>query len=173
MTIGLANLITLSRLAIIPFLIYTIQNDYYIISGLLVLFAVFTDWLDGIVARRMDDVTQHGKLLDPAVDKIFTISILASFIEKHYISTYPLFLIVAREMIVTWLRSVMVNRGIVVSAGFYGKLKTTLQMVSIFLFAINFWLAGYIILWLSIVVAYISAIPYFKQFYKEKAWISN
>ncbi len=170
MIIGYANLITLSRLAIIPFLIFTIEKDYYVLSGILVLFAIFTDWLDGIIARKYNDVTQHGKLLDPAVDKIFTISVIAAFIEKGYINTYPLFLIVTREMLVTWIRSVMVSKGTVVSASYLGKVKTTLQMLSIFLLAVNLWLPGVITLWISIVVSYISGFEYLKMFYKEKAW---
>jgi CDP-diacylglycerol--glycerol-3-phosphate 3-phosphatidyltransferase len=168
--IGYANLITLSRLAIIPFLIFTIEKDYYIISGILVLFAIFSDWLDGIIARRYNDVTQHGKLLDPAVDKIFTISLIGVFIEKGYINTYPLFLIVTREMLVTWIRSVMVSKGTVVPAYSLGKIKTTFQMLSIFLLAVKFITLGVVVLWISIVVSYISGFDYLKIFYKEKAW---
>ncbi len=168
--ISLANLLTISRLIITPFLIYTILKDYYLISGILVIVAVLSDWLDGIIARKTNDVTKHGELLDPAVDKIFTISVLVAFVEKHLLSTFIVFLVVLREMIITWFRSVMVNRGIVIPASFYGKLKTTFQLMAIFLLSINITEIGIILLWLSIIIAYYSAFDYLKLFIKSKAW---
>jgi len=168
--IGLASIITFSRLFIIPILIYTILHDYHILSGALVLFAILTDWLDGIVARKSNSVTRHGELLDPAVDKIFTISVLVAFVEKSYISTYLVFLIVAREMLVTWIRSVLVNKNIVVPASYLGKVKTTIQLIAIFLLSIKAVFLGNLALWLSIIVAYISAYEYLKLFIKEKGW---
>jgi len=168
--VSFANLLTISRLVITPFLIYTILHDYYTISGILVAVAVLSDWLDGIIARKTNDVTKHGELLDPAVDKIFTISVLVAFVEKHLISTFIIFLIILREMIITWFRSVMVNRGVVVPASFYGKLKTTLQLIAIFLLSINVVEAGIVFLWLSIIVAYYSGIDYLKIFIKKKVW---
>ena len=170
MSIGLANLITLSRLALIPFIIYFILEDKYFLSGFLVLLAIISDYLDGIVARLSNDVTKHGELLDPAVDKIFTVSVLTAFVSKHYISPFEVFLIVSREMLVTWVRSVMVNKGIVIPAFFLGKVKTTLQLTAILLLAINFVDYGKILLWFSIFIAYISGFEYFMIFYKEKAW---
>ncbi|GAB6071886.1 CDP-diacylglycerol--glycerol-3-phosphate 3-phosphatidyltransferase [Venenivibrio stagnispumantis] len=171
MIISLANLTTLSRLAIIPFLIYAILNEKYIISGILTGYAIFSDYIDGIIARANKDVTKHGELLDPAVDKIFTISVLVAFVEKQVISTYVVFLIVLREMIITWVRSVLVNKGIVLPASYLGKIKTTFQMIGIFLLTINFNFYGVIFLWISIFFAYVSAIDYFRIFYREKAWI--
>lgn len=169
-SISFANLITVSRLIITPVLIYTILNDYYVISGLLVCFAILSDWLDGIIARKTNDVTKHGELLDPAVDKIFTISVLIAFVEKHLISTFIVFLIILREMMITWLRSVMVSKGVVVSASIYGKIKTTLQLAAIFLLSINLVDVGVILLWISIAVAYYSALDYFKLFINKKVW---
>ncbi len=168
--INIANLVTLSRLAIIPVLIYSIQIENYFLSGFLVVFALFSDWLDGIIARKSNEVTQHGKLLDPAVDKIFIITTLVAFVEKQYINTYPVFLVVAREFLVTWIRSVLVNKGVVLQAMFLGKLKTTVQLLAIFLLAIGYIKIGTVVLWVSIVFAYISAFQYFLIFYKKRAW---
>lgn len=170
MIINYANLLTLSRLFIIPFIIYFILKEEYIVSGLLVALAVITDYLDGVIARAINDVTKHGELLDPAVDKIFTISLLTAFVEKGVVNTFEVFLIVSREMLVTWIRSVLVNKGIVVPAYFLGKLKTTFQMIAIFLLAINITMYGKISLWVSILFAYVSAAEYFMIFYKERAW---
>lgn len=168
--VSIANLLTISRLVITPVLIYTILHDFYIISGILVFLAVLSDWLDGIIARKTKDVTKHGELLDPAVDKIFTISVFVAFVEKQMISAFIVFLIVLREMMVTWFRSVMVNKGIVVPASYYGKIKTTFQLIAIFLLSINIIKPGIIFLWISIGAAYFSAFDYFKSFVKEKVW---
>ncbi len=168
--INVANLVTLSRLAIIPVLIYSIQRENFFLSGFLVLMAFLTDWLDGIIARKTNEVTQHGKLLDPAIDKIFIITSLVAFVEKQYINTYPVFLIITREFMVTWIRSVMVNKGIVLPAMFLGKLKTTSQLVAIFFLAIGYIEFGVIVLWISIIIAYVSAFQYFQIFYKKRAW---
>ncbi len=166
----LANIITFSRLLIIPALIFSILNEYIYLSAFFVLLAVLSDWLDGIVARKYNSVTKHGELLDPAVDKIFTISTLVAFVEAGYISTYLVFLIVTREMLVTWMRSVLVNKRVVVPASYLGKVKTTIQLIAILLLSLKLVLLGNIALWLSIVVAYISAYDYLKVFIKEKGW---
>ncbi|MCX7738557.1 MAG: CDP-diacylglycerol--glycerol-3-phosphate 3-phosphatidyltransferase [Hydrogenothermaceae bacterium] len=170
MIVNLANLLTLSRLFLIPLIILFILREDYILSGVLVLIAIVTDYLDGVIARAINDVTKHGELLDPAVDKIFTISILTAFVEKGTVNAFEVFLIVSREMLVTWIRSVLVNKGVVVPAYFLGKLKTTFQMVAIFLLAVNMVFYGKLSLWVSIVFAYISAVEYFLIFYREKAW---
>ncbi len=168
--IGLATIVTFSRLLIVPFLIFTILNEYYIFSAALVLLAIISDWLDGIIARKSNNVTKHGELLDPAVDKIFTISVLVAFVEKAYISTYLVFLIVAREMLVTWMRSVLVNKRVVVPASYLGKVKTTIQLIAILLLSLKQIFLGNIALILSIIVAYISAYDYLKIFIKERGW---
>lgn len=170
MKISYADILTIARLFITPLLIYTILNDYYYISAILIIISIITDWLDGIVARNFEDVTNYGKLLDPAVDKIFIISVLAAFIEKQMVSSFALFLIVAREFLITWFRSVMVNKGIVVPASSLGKIKTTLQLIAVFILSLNYVMIGNIVLWISIFVAYISAIDYFKLLFKEKIW---
>jgi len=168
--ISYADALTISRLVITPVIIFTILENYYYLSAFLVVFTIFTDWLDGIVARKFQDVTSYGKLLDPAVDKIFTISVLAAFVEKHLISSFAVFFIVAREFLITWFRSVMVNKGIVVPASNLGKIKTTLQLTAIFILSLNYSLIGNVILWFSIFIAYVSAIDYLKLLFKEKAW---
>ncbi|MEJ5172216.1 MAG: CDP-diacylglycerol--glycerol-3-phosphate 3-phosphatidyltransferase [Hydrogenothermaceae bacterium] len=170
MIIGLANIVTLSRLFLIPFIVYFILQENYVVSGVLISIAIISDYLDGVIARAVNDVTKHGELLDPAVDKIFTISLLTAFVQKGVVNTYEVFLIVSREMLVTWVRSVMVNKGIVIPAYSLGKLKTTFQMIALFLLSINLVNYGKLSLWLSILFAYISAVEYFLIFYREKAW---
>jgi len=167
---SLADWLTLSRLFFTPFFIFSVLNDYYLISAFLVILVVLSDWLDGIVARKQKSVTSYGKLLDPAVDKIFVISALTAFVEKNWTSSFVVFLIVTREMLVTWIRSVLVNKGIVVPASNIAKYKTTFQLIAIFFFSLKYVLIGNILIWFSIIIAYISAFDYFKIIFKEKAW---
>ena len=162
-----ANFITISRVFIVPPLIISILNEKIYISGFLVILAVLTDYLDGIIARRYNITTDSGKLLDPAVDKIFTISILTAFVEKQYISSFWVYFIVLREMLITWIRSLGAKKGYIISASNEGKLKTICQFGAIFLISIKVITLGKIFLLISIFLAYYSGIMYFINTIKE------
>ena len=162
-----ANLITISRIFIIPPLMFSILNEYIYISASLIILAILTDYLDGIIARKYNITTDSGKLLDPAVDKIFTISVLSAFVEKHYISSFWIFFIVLREMIITWIRSLGAKKGYILPASNEGKIKTTMQFIAIFLLSLKLILFGKILLLLSVVLAYYSGLVYFVKTFKE------
>jgi len=160
---NVANFITISRALFAPLIMYLILNDNYYISAVLIVIAGLTDFFDGIIARRYGETTYHGKLLDPAVDKIFTISVLTAFVEKQYISSFLVYLIVFREMIVTWLRSVVAKDGESFGASNEGKIKTVFQFLALILLALKHILVGKIFLILSILIAYYSALNYFRR----------
>jgi len=162
-----ANFITFSRIFIIPPLILSILNEKIYISGFLVILAILTDYLDGIIARKFNITTDSGKLLDPAVDKIFTISVLTAFVEKHYISSFWVYFIVLREMLITWIRSLGAKKGYILPASNEGKLKTSCQFGAIFLLSIKFITLGKIFLLISIFLAYYSGIIYFIKTVRE------
>lgn len=133
---NLPNRLTLLRVCLIPFFllfIYWKVPFHFLIA--LVIFAVasITDALDGKIARKRNLVTNFGKFLDPLADKVLVISALTVFVELPEINmgAIPLIIISAREFMVSGLRLLAADSGIVVAAGMWGKLKTAFTMVSI------------------------------------------
>jgi CDP-diacylglycerol--glycerol-3-phosphate 3-phosphatidyltransferase len=99
----------------------------------LVLFlgATFTDWLDGRIARARNQITNLGKLLDPLADKVLVASVLIALVELGTIEAWMVIVILAREFIVTGLRSLAALEGRAMAADSWGKYKTALQLVTI------------------------------------------
>ncbi|MDE6502532.1 MAG: CDP-diacylglycerol--glycerol-3-phosphate 3-phosphatidyltransferase [Ruminococcus sp.] len=133
---NLPNKLTLLRVCLIPFFllfVYWKVSFHFMIA--LVIFAVasITDALDGKIARKRNLVTNFGKFLDPLADKVLVISALTVFVELPEIKmgAIPLIIISAREFMVSGLRLLAADSGIVVAAGMWGKLKTAFTMVSI------------------------------------------
>ena len=139
-----ANKITLTRIAMIPFFIYFAAQPMRIIDELryhvvfptstviaLVLFCVasFTDFLDGYVARKYNQVTDFGKFVDPLADKLLVASALILFVEQKAMAGWMVCVILARELIITSLRVVAANKGVVMAATWTGKVKTCVQIV--------------------------------------------
>lgn len=139
-----ANKITLVRIAMIPFFIwFALQNSAGSQIVALVLFCVasFTDFLDGYIARKYNQVTDFGKFVDPLADKLLVTGALLIFIEKGIFPSWMVFIILAREFIITSLRIVAANKGRVLAATWTGKVKTCVQIAGIildFLFLIFF-----------------------------------
>jgi len=141
---NLPNLLTLSRILLIPFfvLVYVLPgpSTYMYAAGLFAL-AAFTDWLDGYLARRLDQSTPFGAFLDPVADKLIVVSALAVLIGHHgnLWLTLPGTVIIGREIVISALREWMaeMNRRGVVNVTWIGRVKTTLQMVSILVLLAN------------------------------------
>jgi CDP-diacylglycerol--glycerol-3-phosphate 3-phosphatidyltransferase len=106
----------------------------------LVFFALasITDFLDGRIARKNNLVTTFGKFLDPLADKLLVMTALITFTFERWIDPIAVVVILSREFMVTGLRLVVAEEGVVVAAGIWGKLKTAFTMVAII--AILFWL---------------------------------
>jgi CDP-diacylglycerol--glycerol-3-phosphate 3-phosphatidyltransferase len=96
--------------------------------------AAFTDWLDGYVARRYEMCTNFGRLMDPLADKILVASALIALIPLHAFPTWVVILIIAREFLVTGLRLLASDRGIVLEADRFGKQKTAWQLITVLFF---------------------------------------
>lgn len=142
---NLPNKLTLIRAALVPVFLLVIYLDFpFHYAAALIVFAAasITDALDGKIARKNNLVTNFGKFLDPLADKVLVISALAVFVDikEVNIGAIPLIIIIAREFMVSGLRLLAADSGIVVAAGIWGKLKTAFTMVTI---------VG-ILLWLSI-----------------------
>ncbi len=149
---NLPNKLTVMRVVLVPFFIFFLLTDIVPLSPLwaLIIFiaASVTDALDGHIARSRNLVTTFGKFLDPLADKVLVISALVCFIELGLAGAVPVIIIIAREFMVSGLRLVTANEGVVVAAGIWGKLKTAFTMVAIvfiLLFGVIFGLdpAGY------------------------------
>lgn len=141
---NLPNLLTLSRILLIPFfvLVYVIPGpSTYLYAAALFALAAFTDWLDGYLARRLNQTTRFGAFLDPVADKLIVVSALVILIGHHSSLwiTLPGLIIVGREIVISALREWMaeMNRRGVVNVTWIGRVKTTLQMVSIVVLLAN------------------------------------
>lgn len=123
--------ITLSRALGIPFLLYFLPIDSlearWLSLGIFLL-AAGTDWLDGYLARKLNQVTALGKLLDPLVDKLLVLAPLMALVQLGEIPAWGVFLILARELVVAGWRA---NQAAIAGANLWGKLKTVSQIVAI------------------------------------------
>lgn len=135
---NLANKLTLLRIVlIIPFIIILKLSQGSLmlksVAFLIFAFASLTDYLDGYLARKYGMVSNFGKLMDPLADKILVISAFLVFIEMNYIPAWMVIVIIAREFLITGIRSLAASDGHVIPAGYLGKVKTTTQMIAILL----------------------------------------
>jgi CDP-diacylglycerol--glycerol-3-phosphate 3-phosphatidyltransferase len=96
-----------------------------------------TDKLDGYVARKYRQITNFGKFMDPLVDKIMVTSALIVLVQMGRISSWIVIVIIAREFLITGLRTLAADKGIVIAASNYGKYKTTFQMIAVIALMLN------------------------------------
>lgn len=139
---NLPNKLTLLRVILIPLFMILFLNcgtvGLYLALVTFVLAAV-TDFFDGQIARRTNSVTTFGKLMDPMADKLLTLGALVCFLaaDVPYINAWVLIIIIARELIVTGMRMLALEQNRVISASFFGKLKTVSQFAMIIAAIIN------------------------------------
>lgn len=166
---NLPNILSLSRIFLtIPIVvcIYTGTDFSNIIAMLLVLVAAATDVLDGLIARRMKLVTDVGKFLDPLSDKILICSIFITMIETIHIPFWAVILIIVRELAVTSLRSMAVQK-VVLEAKWAGKWKTALQLICILLLLSKFKIYGLYLFYLVVILTLLSGAMYFISYFKK------
>lgn len=138
----------------------------------LALFALasFTDFLDGHIARKNNLITTFGKFADPIADKLLVTTMYLVFLSKGIVPLVPVWIMIARDTMVDGIRMIASTNGIVMAAGYLGKLKTVLQMVSIILILLNnlpFELYGLamsdFMLWAAAFVSLASGLSYLTQ----------
>lgn len=131
---NLPNKLTLLRVILIPFFVFFMLTDIVpfspVIALVIFIAASITDALDGHIARSRNLVTTFGKFLDPLADKALVVSALICLNSLGVIGAVPVIIIVFREFMVSGLRLVTANEGVVVAAGIWGKLKTAFTMVA-------------------------------------------
>ncbi len=173
---NLPNVITLARILLVPVfvLIYALPHDWsYIASAVLFGLAALTDWLDGYLARRLDQTTPFGAFLDPVADKLIVMAALIVLVGHHanVWLTLPGLIIVGREIFISALREWMaeMNSSVAVAVSVLGKIKTTLQMIAIAVLLANppepatLWVvAGYVLLYVAALMTLWSMTLYLK-----------
>ncbi len=174
----LPNVLTYLRMASIPLIVALLippSSDFNLqLAFVIYVIAALTDWLDGILARRRNTVTSIGKLLDPLADKLLTSAVLIMLIPYGKVYSWLAFLIVGREIVITGLRAIAVGQGWIISPSRMGKNKMVSQSVA-FIFLLQpipqitqtTDIIGSALLWVSLVLGYVSAVDYFVNFYKE------
>jgi len=128
------NAITLTRIAMIPVFLWFTYHESRVDSFIAaVTYAITgaTDFLDGWVARRRNLVTVIGKFLDPLADKLIVMAALVMLVHLGRVAAWVVIVIMAREFIVTGLRTIAMSEGIVIAAGQEGKHKTAFQVAAI------------------------------------------
>lgn len=133
---NLPNKLTMLRVFLIPFFLLFVYFSFpfhYMLALIVFTVASITDALDGKIARERNLVTNFGKFLDPLADKVLVLAALSVFVElpQIHVGAVPLIIISAREFMVSGLRLLAADSGVVVAAGIWGKLKTAFTMVSI------------------------------------------
>jgi CDP-diacylglycerol---glycerol-3-phosphate 3-phosphatidyltransferase len=133
---NLPTWITVSRLLGVPFLLYGLQQPTATTRWLMLvifLVAAGTDWLDGYLARRLNQVTELGKFLDPLVDKLLVLAPLVALVELGQVPAWGVFLILARELTIAGWRvnPALQGNAAIPGANRWGKLKTVSQIVAI------------------------------------------
>lgn len=168
--IALPNLITLSRIVVVPFIVWALWNNTPeggSVAAMLFIFASIGDYLDGYFARLFKVESVMGKFLDPIADKILVTSTLVMMIPARGVNPIVVIILLSRDSLINGLRSVAASEKLIIAAGELGKWKTAIQMIAIpcILFQIpigpvesyDFGIWG---LWLSVLLSAVSGVQY-------------
>lgn len=131
---NLANKLTVLRIMLVPIFLICAMIDTTttnIIALSIFIIASATDKLDGYIARSRNQITNFGKFMDPLADKLLVTCALILLVEKGIVAAWVVVVIIAREFIVSGLRTLAASQGVVIAASNWGKLKTVIQMIAI------------------------------------------
>jgi len=138
---NIANKLTLIRIILVPVFMFVLLTKILpygeFIAAAIFILAAITDGLDGYLARKHNQVTKLGKLMDPLADKLLVTAALVSLVEMRLLAAWVAFIIIGREFLVTGIRAVAATEGIVIAASKLGKYKTIAQIVAIVATMIN------------------------------------
>ena len=164
---NLPNKLTLLRVIMIPFfLIFLLLDitpyDKWIALAIFVI-ASLTDLADGKIARKYNLITNFGKFMDPLADKLLVCSAMIAIIELERIPAWIVIVIIAREFIISGFRLVASDNGVVIAASYWGKFKTTFQMIMVILMIVDIpqlQIVTTIIMYIALVLTIVSLIDY-------------
>ena len=177
------NLLTLGRIALIPVFLYLLayenRRNSFLAAAVYAVCAL-TDWIDGWLARISNKVTTLGKFLDPLADKVIVLSALAMLVRLGRVPVWVVVVILAREFLISGVRTIAATEGLEISASQGGKWKTSLQLCGIICLMLHYHYAidygfgtlvtdfhavGSTLLYLSLVPLIASAVDYVRAFY--------
>ena len=166
---NLPNKLTILRVIMIPFFVAALlydgganQNMRYVAAALFII-ASLTDMLDGKIARKYNLVTNFGKFMDPLADKLLVCSALICMIELRELPAWMVIITISREFIISGFRLVASDNGVVIAASYWGKFKTTFQMIGVVLLIFNIPALSTlttIIVWIALALTVISLVDY-------------
>ena len=174
---NLPNKLTIIRVCLIPFfvaaLLFDHGNNYTmrIVANVLFIVASLTDLFDGKIARKYNLVTNFGKFMDPLADKLLVCSALICLIELGQLPAWVVIIIISREFIISGFRLVAADNGVVIAASYWGKFKTTFQMLMIIYLVGDLQFAyanvvGMVLVYVALALTVISLVDYIAKNYK-------
>lgn len=174
---NIANNLTIARIMAVPFLVVLMYFPTKLTSLLAMLFfilASLTDLFDGFLARKYNIVTSMGKFLDPLADKLLIISVLIMLVQVGWLEAWIVIIIVGRETMITGLRAIAAEKGQVIPADRYGKLKTILQVVAICPLILHYtWWGfdpkpiGHLLIFVALILTVFSGANYLYRFFSQ------
>jgi CDP-diacylglycerol--glycerol-3-phosphate 3-phosphatidyltransferase len=175
--LNLPNALTALRIFLVPVLVVVLLTRSRSEGGLFLGVAIFgvavlTDYLDGYFARRRNQITRTGILLDPLADKLLTAAAFLSMVEMGLVPAWMVMIVLGRELAVTGLRNVAAGRGILIEASVLGKGKMVAQVVAIFLLLLSrpfpiLRIPSLVALWIVVLVTVVSGVDYFLRFWRD------
>lgn len=171
--------LTLVRIVLVPLvMLFLISSSrvHVLIAAVIFVAASLTDWLDGMIARRRNQVTTLGKLLDPVADKLLVTAALISLLQIGKIAAWMVVVIIGREFAVTALRGISAWVGVIVPASTLAKYKTASQYVAVTLLILEkgmppeqvpfHWVSA-AALWAALALTVLSGADYFYRFFRK------
>ena len=163
---NIPNQLTTLRVILIPVFMFFFTSDITannIIAAIVFIVASLTDFLDGHLARKWNLVTNFGKIMDPFADKLLVLTALIYLAISGTIPGWPVIIIIGRELLVTSLRALAADNGIILAARNLGKFKTVSQMFAIIFLILGWQIIGLILLYIAVALTIISLILHFQQ----------
>ena len=166
---NLPNKLTVLRVILVPFFVFFLLGADWIgsfspyIALIIFIVASLTDMLDGKIARKYNLITNFGKFMDPLADKLLVCSALICFVDMHRMPTWVVLIIIAREFIISGFRLVAADNGVVIAASYWGKFKTTFQMIGVVLLILNIEALSMItaaVVWIALILTVVSLVDY-------------
>jgi CDP-diacylglycerol--glycerol-3-phosphate 3-phosphatidyltransferase len=173
---NLPNKLTIFRVILIPFFLFFLYTDFWGSANAYIAVAIFivaslTDLLDGKIARKYNMVTNFGKFMDPLADKLLVCSAMIALVDLGKLAGWIVVIIIAREFIISGFRLVASDNGVVIAASYWGKFKTTFQMIMIILLVLDLPLpymnvVNMVFVYIALALTVVSLVDYIAKNYK-------